>query len=38
LEFIFTSPTFAPNEVTEKLKKERRQFHIPKVDRERIFE
>ena len=35
LQFIFTSPTFTPNEVTDKLKKERREFHIPKRDRER---
>ena len=37
LEFIFTSPTFVPNEVTDKIKKERREFHIPKQDRERSF-
>ena len=37
LEFIFTSPTFVPNEVTDKIKKERREFHIPKADRERSF-
>ena len=35
LEFIFTSPTFVPNEVTDKLRKERREFFIPKADRER---
>ena len=35
LEFIFTAPTFVPNEVTDKLKKERREFFIPKADRER---
>lgn len=35
LEFIFTSPTFIPNEVTDKIKKERREFHIPKSNRER---
>ncbi|TLS75310.1 ATP-dependent helicase [Mariprofundus erugo] len=35
LEFIFTSPTFVPNEVTDKVRKERREFHIPKLDRER---
>jgi len=34
-EFIFTSPTFVPNEVTDKLKKERREFFIPKSNRER---
>src|SRR5450759_4029964 len=37
LEFIFTSPTFVPSEVTDKLKKEHRQYHIPKVERERSF-
>lgn len=35
LEFIFTSPAFIPNEVTDKLKKERREFFIAKTDRER---
>jgi len=35
LEFIFTAPTFVPNEVTDKLQKERREFFIPKADRER---
>ncbi len=35
LEFIFTSPTFVPGEATEKVKKERREFHIPKLERER---
>jgi len=34
LEFIFTSPTFIPNEVTDKVKKERREFFIPKSNRE----
>src|SRR5690606_9865201 len=33
--FIFTSPTFVANEVTDKIRKERREFHIPKLDRER---
>ena len=37
LEFIFTSPTFVPNEVTDKIKKERREFHIPKAEREPSF-
>lgn len=37
LQFIFTSPTFIPNEVTDKLKKERREFHIPKSNREKSF-
>lgn len=35
LEFIFTAPTFVPDEVTDKLKKERREFYIPKINRER---
>jgi hypothetical protein len=33
--FIFTSPTFVANEVTDKIRKERKEFHIPKLDRER---
>jgi hypothetical protein len=37
LEFIFTSPTFVPDEVTDKVRKERREFHIPKRERERNF-
>ena len=37
LEFIFTSPTFLPNEVTDHVRKERREFHIPKAERERRF-
>ncbi len=35
LEFIFTAPTFVPNEVTDKLRKESREFFIPKSKRER---
>ena len=35
LQFIFTSPTFVPGEITDKLKKEHREFHIPKLERER---
>jgi len=35
LEFIFTSPTFVPSEVSDKFKKEQREFHIPKAERER---
>jgi hypothetical protein len=34
LEFIFTAPTFVPNEVTDKVSKERREFFIPKAGRE----
>lgn len=35
LQFIFTSPTFTANEVTDSIRKERKEFHIPKADRER---
>ncbi len=35
LSFIFTSPTFTASEVTDKIRKERKEFHIPKIDRER---
>ena len=35
LHFIFTSPTFMAEEVTDKIRKERKEFHIPKLDRER---
>ena len=35
LQFIFTLPTFTANEVTDKIRKERREFHISKLDRER---
>ena len=34
LEFIFTAPTFVPTEVTDKIRKERREFFIPKAHRE----
>lgn len=34
LEFVFTAPTFVPTEVTDKLRKERREFYIPKANRE----
>jgi SNF2 family DNA or RNA helicase len=37
LEFIFTSPTFVPNEATDKIQRERREFHIPKAEREKSF-
>ncbi len=37
LEFIFTEPTFTPSKVTGKAQKERREFHIPKQERERSF-
>ncbi len=35
VEFIFTSPTFVQGEATDKLPKERREFFIPKLERER---
>jgi len=35
LEFIFTALTFVPNEATDKISKERREFYIPKQQRER---
>jgi SNF2 family DNA or RNA helicase len=35
LDFIFTSPTFVADEATDKIRKERKEFHIPKLDRER---
>lgn len=36
-EFIFTSPTFMPDEVTDSGKKVRREFFIPKTEREKGF-
>jgi hypothetical protein len=35
LNFIFTSPTFIFNQITDKIEKEKREFHIPKLKRER---
>lgn len=35
LEFIFTSPTFVPEQATDKIKKEHCEFYIPKINRER---
>jgi hypothetical protein len=35
LHFIFTSPTVMAEEVTDKIRKERKEFHIPKLNRER---
>ena len=32
LNFIFTSPTFVPDQITDKLNKEKREFHIPKLN------
>ncbi len=33
-QFIFTAPTFVPTEVTDRVRKERREFYIPKIRRE----
>ncbi|MFZ5676568.1 MAG: ATP-dependent helicase, partial [Pseudomonadota bacterium] len=35
LQFIFTAPTFVATDVTDRLRKERREFFIPKTTRER---
>ena len=35
LDFIFTSPTFVAGKATDTLRKEKREFHIPKLERER---
>lgn len=35
LQFIFTAPTFLPDEVTDKIRRERREFFIPRSNRER---
>jgi superfamily II DNA or RNA helicase len=37
LEFIFTTPTFIPEQATDRFKKEHREFRIPKAERERSF-
>jgi hypothetical protein len=37
LQFIFTTPTFIPGEATDHVRKERREFHIPRRERERGF-
>ncbi|MCF8002958.1 MAG: DEAD/DEAH box helicase family protein [Chromatiaceae bacterium] len=34
LQFIFTAPTFVAADVTDRLRKERREFFIPKLSRE----
>lgn len=34
LQFVFTSPTFVADNVTDKQRKEKREFIIPKLDRE----
>ena len=35
VQFIFTSPTFVQGQATDKLPKEKREFFIPKLERER---
>ena len=35
LQFVFTAPTFVPEGATDRFKKERREFFIPKRQRER---
>ncbi|MAT94542.1 MAG: helicase [Halioglobus sp.] len=35
IQFIFTAPTFVPEGATDRFKKERREFFIPKTQRER---
>ena len=35
LQFIFTAPTFVPGDAADKVRKERREFYIPKRERER---
>lgn len=34
VQFVFTTPTFVPSEVTDKIRKERREFFIPKGTQE----
>ena len=35
LDFIFTSPTFIPEGAVDQVKRERREFFIPKAEREK---
>jgi len=35
LDFIFTAPTLIPEEITDSIKKEHREFYIPRLNRER---
>lgn len=37
LEFIFTSPIFVEEDAVDKLRKEKREFHIPGENKERSF-
>jgi len=35
VEFLFTAPSFLEDQVTDHIRKEHREFHIPRLDRER---
>ena len=37
LQFIFTTPTFVPGEVTDRVRREVREFHIPQPSKEKSF-
>jgi SNF2-related domain len=37
LQFIFTTPTFVPGEVTDRARREVREFHIPQPSKEKSF-
>lgn len=37
LEFIFTSPSFVPTDALDNIKKQQREFHIHKTEREKSF-
>jgi hypothetical protein len=37
LQFIFTTPTFVPSEVTDRARREVREFHIPEPSKEKGF-
>lgn len=37
LQFLFTSPTFVASDVTDRVRKEHREFHIPRLERQRGF-
>jgi|SRR5271170_2824760 len=37
LQFIFTTPTFVPSEVTDRTRREVREFHIPAPSKEKGF-
>jgi hypothetical protein len=37
LEFVFTSPSFVPTDALDNMKKQQREFHIPKIEREKNF-